>query len=91
MEEHNNIVELIDEEGNTLSFEYLMTIDYMGNEYVALTPVEAYDDQGLDGDEVVFLRVEQDDNDNDIYVSIGDEEELDEIYHVFSEIIEQNE
>ena len=36
MEEHNNIVELIDEEGNTLSFEYLMTIDYMGNEYVAL-------------------------------------------------------
>jgi uncharacterized protein YrzB (UPF0473 family) len=78
MEELSSLVELVDEEGNTLSFEYLMTIDYDGREYVILTPMEPYGDatEALEGDEVVILRVEQDEKGDDIYVSIEDEEEL---------------
>ncbi|MFY9176226.1 MAG: DUF1292 domain-containing protein [Caldicoprobacterales bacterium] len=92
MEEHNNIIELIDEDGNTLSFEYLMTLDYKENEYVVLVPLQTYEDypEELTGDEVVILRVEQDENDDDIYVSIEDENELDEVFDVFSEIISQD-
>ena len=93
MEEQNNIVELVDEEGNTLSFEYLMTLDYDEREYVVLAPMEPSEDQiqELDGGEVVILRVEQDENDDDIYVSIEEEEELDDVFDAFSEIIAQNE
>ena len=92
MEEQNNIIELIDEDGNTLSFEYLMTLDYKENEYVVLVPLQTYEDypEELTGDEVVILRVEQDENDDDIYVSIEDENELDEVFDVFSEIISQD-
>ena len=92
MDEHSNIIELIDEEGKTLSFEYLMTLDYGENEYVILTPLEPYDDSDeLTGDEVVILRVEQDENGDDIYVSIEDEKELDKVFDAFSEIIVQDE
>ncbi len=93
MDEQNNIVELVDEEGNTLSFEYLMTIDYGENEYVVLAPMEPSREsqEDLDGDEVVILRVEQDENDDDIYVSIEDEEELDDVFDAFSQIIAQEE
>ena len=45
MEEQNNIVELIDEDGKTLIFEYLMTLDHGENEYVILVPLEPYDDR----------------------------------------------
>ena len=37
MDEQSNIIELIDEDGKTLSFEYLMTLDYGENEYVILS------------------------------------------------------
>lgn len=92
MDEQSNIIELIDEDGKTLSFEYLMTLDYGKNEYVILSPLEPYDDSDeLTGDEVVILRVEQDENGDDIYVSIEDEKELDEVFDAFSEIIAQDE
>ncbi len=92
MDEQSNIIELIDEDGKTLSFEYLMTLDYGENEYVILSPLEPYDDSDeLTGDEVVILRVEQDENGDDIYVSIEDEKELDEVFDAFSEIIAQDE
>ena len=92
MEEQNNIVELVDEDGKKLSFEYLMTLDYGENEYVILAPIEPYDDNAeeLTGDEVVILRVEQDENQDDIYVSIEDENEMDEVFNAFSEIIAQS-
>jgi len=92
MDEQNNVVELIDEDGKTLSFEYLMTLDYGENEYVILMPLEPYDDSDeLTGEEVVILRIEQDENGDDIYVSIEDEKELDEVFDAFSEIIAQDE
>ena len=34
MENRNNIVELIDDEGSSFAFEYIMTIDFGENEYV---------------------------------------------------------
>ena len=40
MENRNNIVELIDDEGSSFAFEYIMTIDFGENEYVVLTPID---------------------------------------------------
>ncbi len=93
MEEQSNIIELVDEDGKILSFEYLMTLDYGENEYVILVPMAPYDDSedDLTGDEVVILKVEQDENGDDVYISIEDEKELDEVFDAFSEIIAQDE
>ncbi|NLN42435.1 MAG: DUF1292 domain-containing protein [Clostridiales bacterium] len=93
MEDQSNIIELVDEDGKILSFEYLMTLDYGENEYVILVPMAPYDDSedDLTGDEVVILKVEQDENGDDVYISIEDEKELDEVFDAFSEIIAQDE
>ena len=70
-----------------------MTLDYGENEYVILVPMAPYDDSedDLTGDEVVILKVEQDENGDDVYISIEDEKELDEVFDAFSEIIAQDE
>ncbi|HZJ82638.1 MAG TPA: DUF1292 domain-containing protein [Clostridia bacterium] len=91
MTQENNIVELVDEEGNTISFEYIMSLDYDERDYVVLIPLEQSSDlseEALEGDEVVILRVEKDENQDDVYVSIEDEEELDDVFDAFSQIIE---
>ena len=38
MEEQNTIIELIDESGNTVKFDLVMTFDYEGKRYAALLP-----------------------------------------------------
>ena len=84
---------MVEEDGKILSFEYLLTLDYGANQYVILGPMAPYDDSedDLTGDEVVILKVEQDENGDDVYISIEDEKELDEVFDAFSEIIAQDE
>lgn len=84
--ENLNIVELIDEEGDAYQFEFIMSIDYDDLEYAILAPL---DEEGP-GDEIVILRLELDENDEEVYVNIEDEDELDEIFDAFCEIVSQN-
>ena len=51
-DELDNIITLNDEDGNEVDFEFLDLIEYEGNDYVVLLPVEE------DSDEVVILQVE---------------------------------
>lgn len=90
MEQYNNIVELIDEQGESVEFEYLMNLDYGGREYILLRPIDQVD-QDDEEDEVVILRVEQDENGDDVYTSIEDEKEANEILAAFNEIINEYE
>lgn len=89
MEEMTNIIELIDEENNSVSFEHIMTLEYEGQEYIVLEPLELQDDD--EEGEVVILKVEQDENGDDIYVTIDDEEELEEVYDAFLQVINAEE
>ncbi|MGI6188211.1 MAG: DUF1292 domain-containing protein [Clostridiales bacterium] len=89
MEINDNIIELIDENDNVTRFEHLLTLDYDGNEYIIITPLEPMD--GFEEDTVVILRVEQDDNGDDIFVPIEDEDELDEVYEAFVQFVEEAE
>lgn len=88
MEQYDNIVELVDEQGESIQFEYLMNLDYGGREYILLRPLEQEDGQE---DEVVILRVEEDENGDDVYTSIEDEKEANEILEAFNEIIDEYE
>ena len=84
-EEVDNIVILNDEEGNEVQFEFLDLIEYNEEEYVILLPVE--DEISEEPGEVVILRVEDTDQDSDeeSYVSVEDEEVLNNVFEIFKE------
>ncbi|MCM8901226.1 DUF1292 domain-containing protein [Caldicoprobacter algeriensis] len=91
MEMESNVIELIDENNEVVQFEHLLTLDFGDREYMVLLPMEEEDELDSDEGGVVILRVEQDDEGNDIYVSIEDEEELEEVFQAFLQVIGQEE
>ena len=84
--EDENIVELVDDEGNTFRFEHLMTVEYKGGWYCALTEIkdaeeEAEEDED-EGEEVAIYRIEGEEDDERL-VQIEDDDELDEVFAEF--------
>jgi len=81
-EEIDNIIVLNDENGEEVPFEFLDLIEYEGEEYVVLLPVEEDDE----ADEVVILKLEDTESeDEESYVSVDDEEVLNKIFEMFKE------
>ena len=83
-EELNNIIILSDENGEDVQFEFLDLIEYDSEEYVVLLPVieEGEEEDG----EVVILKVEDSEDDEDeSYVSVDDEETLNQVFEIFKE------
>jgi len=68
MAEEKNIVVLNDDEGNEVEFEHITTIEMNDECYVILLPVREPDDG------VVILKLEVDENDEEILVVVDDEE-----------------
>lgn len=81
-----NIVELVDDDGNELRFEHLMTLEHKGNVYICLAPAEPMED--VAEDELVIMRIQQDADGNDFYTTIESEEELNEVFEKYLEIAE---
>lgn len=83
-DEENNVVKLVDEDGNSLKYEQVMTFEYKGEWYCAFTPVaeatEAEEDE--EGDEVVIYRLAGEENDETLE-PIEDDEKLDEVFAEF--------
>ena len=81
-EEIDNIIVLNDENGEEVPFEFLDLIEYEGEEYVVLLPVEEDDE----ADEVVILKLEDTESeDEESYVSVDDEETLSAVFDIFKE------
>lgn len=76
----DNIITLIDENGLEVSFEFLDLIDYQGKEYVVLLPT---DDEEVG--EVVILQIEGLDDENENYISVEDQDILNEVFQIFKE------
>ena len=83
-EELDNIIVLNDEEGKEVHFEFLDLVELDSEEYVVLLPIaeEGQEDEG----EVVILKVEDTENeDEESYVSVDDEEVLGKVFEIFKE------
>ena len=81
-EEEPEIITLTDEDGNDVDFEYLDIIEYQGEQYILLLPVEEEED--MEG--VVILKIEpSDDEDGDTFAGIDDENLLNEVFGLFKE------
>lgn len=62
-----------------MQFEFLDLVEYNGEEYVVLLPAD--DEDG----EVVILKVEAIDDDNDSYTSVEDEDILMAVFQIFKD------
>ena len=84
--EREDVVELVDEDGNAVRFEHLMTLEHNGKPYICLVPLDPMEDVGED--ELVILRIDADAEGNDVYATVEDEKELDEVFEKYLEIAE---
>ena len=85
MEERDDILTLTEEEGNEVNFEIVDALEHDGKTYVLLTPAEAGEEDEV---EVILLRVE-DDGDEDILITVDDEEEFNTVAALFDEKAEE--
>ncbi|MDR1569866.1 MAG: DUF1292 domain-containing protein [Oscillospiraceae bacterium] len=79
-------VELIDENGDTVQFEHLMTVEYNGDSYILL---------GLDSDDddvtdVVIMRIAKDKDGSDIYLSDLSEETHQAVFNLAQELMDED-
>ena len=78
-EEEASILSLTDENGEETEFEYLDCVELNGVEYLVLMPLE--DEEG----QIVILAVEPVDEETENYLSVQDENLLNEVFAIFKE------
>ena len=83
----NNLLELIDENGDTVTFEMVASLEREGKEYLALMLPD--EDEESEEAEIVFMQVEIDENDQDSYVSVEDEELQAQLFDQLLELMDQ--
>ncbi len=83
IDDESNIVVLNDEDGNEIRFEFLDLIEYESEEYVVLLPID--EDGENDDGEVVILKLEDSDTDEESYVSVDDETVLNAVFEIFKD------
>lgn len=81
--EEDDLVELVDENGETTVFEHLATLEYEGESYLALCDPESEEDNL----EVFILKIEQDENGEDVY-NVPDDEVADAVFEKLVEMTE---
>ncbi len=80
----NNYVVLTDEDGNEVEFEHIDTVEVDGQTYLAFIPAElSVEDEA----EVVILKIEEE-NGEEILVSVDDEDEADKIFDIVMQRVE---
>ena len=86
--DQDNLVVLVDEDGNEVTFEHLMTLEHKGKNYICLVPAEEMED--VEEDELVIMRIETDDEGNDYYSTIESDDELEEVFDAYLKIAEED-
>ena len=79
LQEEESILTLTDENGQDVDFEYLDCIEYEGDEYLVLCPADSEEA------EIVILKIEPVDEENENYLAVEDEAVLDAVYGIFKE------
>lgn len=79
------IYTLEDEEGNEVAFELLDVMEFEGEKYFALTPYAESAEELLESDGEVVILKSQFDGDEELMVTIDDEEEYERVGNIFIE------
>lgn len=84
MEERDDIITLLDEEGKEQDFEVIMTLEVEGNEYAILAPVDSDEDE----DAYVFKIVYENEDEYSL-VTIEDDEEYDNVVAAYETLMDE--
>ena len=74
------IITLEDDLGEEKDFEFLDVVEYEGDEYIILLPVEDEEQN-----EVMILRIESIDDEHENYIGVDDEETLQKVFDIFKD------
>lgn len=89
-DERDDIVVLVDENGEEVEFEHIDTIEMNDSEYVVLAPyTEEETDEETDEEEIIILKVDHNENGEDSFVTVEDEDELDAVFEEFQARMEE--
>lgn len=80
MQENPYLIELTDEDGETVTFEHLDTVQYKGKDYVVFIP---YNEDEEEVDEVVIFQIL--DQEEDCLEQVEDPAVLSAVYDLFRE------
>lgn len=84
----DDIIQLINDDGETVDFYHVGTIEYEGDWYVFFQPAEELAD--LDEDEVAVFRLERDENGEDVFVPLDDDELMEKVFDEFNRLSEED-
>ena len=79
-EESPYVIDLIDEDGNTVPFEHLDTVQVDGDDYIICIP---YDDEQEVVTEVALFKIDKDAPAEDCLTQVTDDKLADRIYESF--------
>lgn len=88
-DERDDIVVLVDENGEEVEFEHIDTIEMNDNEYVVLAPYLEDESEETEEEEIIILKVDHNENGEDSFVTVEDEEELDAVFEEFQSRMEE--
>ena len=83
----NDFVVLTDEDGQEQEFEHIDTLEHKGQTYMAFIPAEM---TVQDEAELVILKLLNEGEDDEVLASIEDEAELEELYGLFMERLDDD-
>lgn len=83
MEERDDLITLVDENGKEEDFEVIMTLEVEGNEYAILALVDTEED-----DAYVFKIIYEDEDEFSL-VSIEDDEEYDNVVAAYETLMDE--
>ncbi|WP_027719332.1 DUF1292 domain-containing protein [Desulfovirgula thermocuniculi] len=85
--ELEEIITLVDEEGQERDFEVIDILHLEGKKYAVLLPVEVGEDE--EEGEAIILRFERDEDGSEILVDIEDDEEWEKVADYWEEMASQ--
>ena len=81
----SDFVTIIDDDGQEFELEVLDTMDYNGGTFMAFLPADTEEDDPDYG--IIILRSVIDEKGEEVFESIDDEDELDDVYQHFMKIL----
>ena len=85
----SDLVTIVDDEGNEFELEVIESMDYNGKSYMAFLPADMSEDDPDYG--FILLRVVEDENGDEVFDSIDDEDELQDVYERFMVLLYDDE
>ncbi len=85
----SDFVTIVDDEGNEFELEVIESMDYNGHTYISFLPADMSEDDPDYG--FILLRVVEDENGDEVFESIDDEDELQDVYERFMVLLYDDE